>query len=455
MSVRRMEPNLPGQGRAIRPRSPVEMLEPARAPSRPQGRRVRRESGRLGGLVRLLSGLLTTGLVVLGLVGGLGFLAHYQFEAPGPLDVSRTVVVSRGDGRIEIATMLEREGIIANRWTFIVNHLFRTRVGSERLDLKAGEYEIAKGASMREVMRTLTEGRAVLYKLTLPEGLTSQQIVERMQAEESLSGDIAAIPPEGSLLPDTYSFSKGMARGDLIERMQLEQRRLIEAAWPKRQEGLPFTTPEEAIILASIVEKETGVPEERSRVAAVFVNRLRKGMRLQSDPTIIYGIVGGQGSLGRSITRSDIDQKTAYNTYTINGLPPTPICNPGREAILAVLDPASTKDLFFVADGSGGHAFSETLAAHNAAVANWRKIEREARDKEKADVVTAIPGAPQQRAASREVARQGNDAEPAPVVEAVATAAAATPGATADDGQTGASLTTAVAPPLPIRKPRP
>jgi len=318
----------------------------------------------------------------MGMAAGALFLLNHQFESPGPLEVSRTIVIAPGKGRIEIATQLEQEGIISNRATFIINHLIRSF--SERLDLKAGEFEIEKGASMREVLVALSKGRAVEYKVTIPEGLTSQQIVDRVRADPNLSGEITAIPPEGSLLPDTYSYVRGTDRQELIERMQAAHRRVLDEEWETRQADLPISSPQEAVILASIIEKETSRADERDRVAAVFVNRLRKRMRLQSDPTIIYGIVGGRGSLGRPIYRSDIKEKTAYNTYQIPGLPPTPICNPGREAIRAALNPGPFKDIYFVADGTGGHKFSETLEEHNAAVANWRKIERAAREKAKA-----------------------------------------------------------------------
>jgi UPF0755 protein len=238
----------------------------------------------------------------------------------------------------------------------------------------------------------LTQGRRVLSKHTIREGITSLQIVEKLRSEEELVGDIAEIPPEGSLLPDTYRFSKGMERRELLERMQAEMQRVLATVWERRQPSLPISTPEEAVIFASIVEKETGRADERGRVAAVFMNRLKKGMRLQSDPTVIYGIAGGQGTLGRPITRADLDQKTAHNTYQIGGLPPTPICNPGRSAIEATLNPPGTTDLYFVADGTGGHTFSDTLKEHNAAVTTWRKVERE-RKKEGGAEAAASPDA--------------------------------------------------------------
>ncbi|MCV0371532.1 endolytic transglycosylase MltG [Filomicrobium sp.] len=437
MSMRRLEPELPSSGRSIRPRSPAEMLEPSRAPERPRGRKHRRGRSSLSGFVRVISGVLTTLLVVMVVLVGAMFLLNHQFESPGPLEVSRTIVIPRGEGRIEIATRLEREGIIANRWTFIINHLVRNVLNGERLDLKAGEFEIEKAASMRAVLSELSEGRAIEYKLTIPEGLTSQQIVERIRADTNLTGEITAIPAEGSLLPDTYAYSRGMDRQALVDRMRAEQRRVLMEAWETRQADLPISSPEEAVILASIIEKETGEPDERDRVAAVFVNRLRKRMRLQSDPTIIYGIVGGQGSLGRPIYRSDIKEKTAYNTYHISGLPPTPICNPGRDAIKAALNPSNSKDLYFVADGTGGHTFSETLQEHNEAVADWRKIEREARAKAKA-------------AAAEKGANSSDSAEASDQADANVAAQAAA----AEPGTAAVTLPVAGAVPIPVRKPR-
>jgi UPF0755 protein len=367
----------------IRPRSPAEMLEPSRAPIPPN--RSSLASSPAGTLIRFGSGVLTVLLVIMFAVAGLGALLYHQYERPGPLSVSRVVAIPKGEGRIEIARRLEDEGIISNRWTFIASYLLKNAFGTKTGEFKAGEYEFKKSASMADVLAILTQGRSVLSKLTIPEGLTSLQIVERVRTEPDLAGEITAIPPEGSLLPDTYRFSKGMERNELLERMQAEMQRFLATAWEKRQPDLPLKTPQEAVVFASIVEKETGRADERDRVAGVFMNRMRKGMRLQSDPTVIYGIAGGQGVLGRPLTRADLDQKTAHNTYQIDGLPPTPICNPGRSAIEATLSPATTGDLFFVADGNGGHVFSQTLKGHNAAVSNWRKIEREMRAKQEAE----------------------------------------------------------------------
>lgn len=383
--------------------------------------------------MRFLSGLLTLFLVVMLGAGALGALLYHQFEVPGPLNVSRVVTIPKGEGRIEIAVRLEKEGVISNRWTFIANFLARSGFGRKPIELKAGDYEIKKNASMADVMELLTQGRGVLSKVTIPEGMTSLQIVERLRQEEELVGDLTEIPPEGALLPDTYRFSKGMERRELLERMQAEMQRFLDSVWEKRQPDLPIKSAQEAITFASIVEKETGRPDERGRVASVFMNRLRKGMRLQSDPTVIYGIVGGQGTLGRPLSRADLDQKTPHNTYEIAGLPPTPICNPGRSAIEATLNPPTTGDLYFVADGTGGHTFSDTLKEHNAAVTNLRKVERERAKKEAAaaSASDALPVAPSSGAAAGEAPRVLNAAPGAP------------PGATSGP-----------AVPMPMRKPK-
>ena len=395
----------------------------------------------------------------MGAIGTFAALLSHQFDSPGPLDVTRTFAVPKGEGRIATAARLEREGMIASRWAFVAGHILQGYFTSKKnFELKAGEYEIKKGASMRQILEVLAEGKSVLAKITIPEGLTSQQVVERIMADPNLTGELTQIPAEGSLMPDTYRYSKGMARQELIERMQSEHQKFVAAVWEKRARDLPVQTVEQAVTLASIVEKETGRADERERVAAVFVNRLRKGMRLQSDPTIIYGIVGGQGSLGRPITRSDIDTPTIYNTYTINGLPPGPICNPGRSAIEATLNPAKTTDLYFVADGTGGHTFSDTLKEHNAAVQNWRKVEKELRTRQP----EPAPGQPPTRAVSRPApaagAAAGNaipvpaNAEPPPPAAAAAAApASAQPAAPETAAPIAASASTV---PLPVRKPK-
>lgn len=328
--------------------------------------------------------------------GAVAFLyGKWQFERPGPLQEEATVMIERGVGTAEIARRLEEAGAISDSRLFLAAALATERAGR----LKAGEYAIPAGASMANVIARLTDGDAIVRKLTVPEGLTSAQIVERVRAAPALTGEIAEVPPEGTLLPETYLFHRGDDRQALIEHMRAEHDALMQALWDKRDPSIAVKTPEEAVILASIVEKETGVPEERPEVATVFHNRLKRHMRLQSDPTIIYGIAGGDGGLGRAITKSDIEAHTKYNTYQIDGLPPTPIANPGRAAIEAVLNPADSDAVYFVADGTGGHVFADTLAEHRRNVRRWRTIERERRREAEA--------AP---AAAREPAEEPDDA---------------------------------------------
>ncbi|MGI9407016.1 MAG: endolytic transglycosylase MltG [Hyphomicrobiaceae bacterium] len=331
-------------------------------------------------MLKLLNGLLTGTLMVLITAGALFAFVKHQFDKPGPLDYATTIVIPKGDGVNSIAGRLVKEGVLRDRWLFKLG-VMRFRAQKK---LKAGEYAIAKHASVREVLDTLTEGRAILHRVTVPEGRTSYEAVQILNAAPLLTGEITEIPPEGSLLPDTYSFSRGTDRNELLAQMKSDRKKFLSQAWSKRDKNLPYKTMDEALVMASIVEKETGRADERDHIAGVFVNRLRKGMRLQSDPTIIYGITQGRGKLGRGLRRSEIDRKTQYNTYQIDGLPPGPICNPGRSALTATLAPAETKDLFFVADGTGGHVFAPTLREHENNVRKWRKIEKELRAKQKA-----------------------------------------------------------------------
>lgn len=324
-------------------------------------------------LIRRLIGFTFVLILLAGVAGGAAVWgANQLYVQSGPAKTDTVVWLPKGVGVTSIANRLSEAGVI----TYPL--LFRVAVRLHGVDatLKAGEYEIPAHSSMAEIVSLLRTGKSLMHKLTAPEGLTSEQIIAIIAADPVLEGPTPDVPPEGSLLPETYNFTRGTTRTELLERMAKAQKKLIEDHWSKRQKNLPIKTPAEAIILASIVEKETGIASERPRVAAVFINRLRRPMRLQSDPTIIYGLVGGKGALGRPIRRSELDRKTAYNTYQIDGLPPTPICNPGAAAILAVLDPPASKDFFFVADGSGGHAFSETLAGHESNVRNWRRIEK-------------------------------------------------------------------------------
>jgi UPF0755 protein len=324
-------------------------------------------------LVWLAGGLLATALIAAAAAYGGWVWVNQQFEAPGPSEAQTTLMLPRGAGLIAIAGQLEREGVIEDA------RLFRLMVQIDQGErsLRAGEYRIPEAASMRDIYALLREGRTLMHPVTAAEGLTTAMIVRIVEASDVLTGEITRIPAEGALLPETYMVDRGTPRQAVIDRMAAAQADLLAQAWPGRAENLPYSTPEEAIIIASIVEKETSVASERPLVASVFVNRLRRGMRLQSDPTIIYGITQGE-PLGRGIRRSELDNtNNPYNTYHINGLTPTPIANPGRDSILAVLNPPQTDYLFFVADGTGGHAFSATYAEHNRNVAVWRRIERE------------------------------------------------------------------------------
>ncbi len=245
---------------------------------------------------------------------------------------------------------------------------------SKTTALKAGEYQFPKAASMAEIMDMLIEHKAIQHRITVAEGLTSDMALGIVNADPVLEGS-ATVTPEGSLLPETYLFERGTTRAEILSRMHKAQEAVLSELWPKRKKGLPFQTIEDALKLASIIEKETGAAAERPRIAAVFVNRLKNGMRLESDPTIIYGLTKGV-ALGHPLRQSELDTPNPYSTYQIDGLPPTPICNPGRDAIAAVLSPPDSEELFFVADGSGGHVFAKTLAEHARNVAQWRKVQR-------------------------------------------------------------------------------
>jgi UPF0755 protein len=316
-----------------------------------------------------------------------------RFDAPGPLAEDRVVNIPRGSGIRDISDVLMRDGVIDQPWVFVGGVL----VLKAREDLKAGEYQFKAHASLRDVVATIVDGRVVAHQLTIPEGLTSEQIVARLLDDDVLTGNIKEIPREGSLLPDTYNFNRGVSREQIIQRMQQAQQRVLKEVWDHHSPDSPIKTPEQLVALASLVEKETGKPEERTRVAAVFINRLKQKMRLQSDPTIIYGLVGGKGTLGRPIMKSEIEQPTPYNTYQIEGLPPGPIANPGRASLEAAANPARTRELYFVADGTGGHAFAETYEQHQRNVARLRAMEAgDQKDQAPADP----PAAPPQAAAS-------------------------------------------------------
>lgn len=375
----------------------------------------------------IASNALTLFIVILVVVSGLLAWGREQYRGPGPLAETICFRVERGASLSAVSRALEEQGAISDARIFRIGADYSDRASQ----LKFGSYLLSPASSMKEVLAALTDGGQstcgreinyrigvasaqvilrqldpatnryvevvkfdpateaapqvyldqakepdVRFRVTLAEGVTSWQVVEELKRADFLSGEIAAVPAEGSLAPDSYEVESGSAREELIARMAEAQTRLLAQLWAARVDGLPYQTPEEALIMASIVEKETGISEERPQVASVFQNRLEKGMRLQTDPTVIYGITNGRGGLGRGLRQSELRKETPYNTYVIDGLPPTPIANPGRLSIEAVLNPAETDFLFFVADGTGGHAFAATLQEHNKNVAKWREIEK-------------------------------------------------------------------------------
>jgi UPF0755 protein len=334
---------------------------------------------------------LISSLMLLVLAAGLAlYFGKQAFNEPGPAANGDTFLVKPKAGVQEIAEQLERRGLISD------SRIFRLGVRAYGNDsaLKAGEYEIKPHASMHEIMDLLKSGKSVMYSLTIPEGLTVGQAFQRIAGLEALTGEMpATLPPEGSLATDTLRFTRGATRQQMIDKLLADQKALVSEIWERRAPDLPLANVDEFVTLASIVEKETGKSDERSRVAAVFLNRLSKGMRLQSDPTIIYGLFGSKGKpADRPIYQSDIDKPTPYNTYLINGLPPTPIANPGRAALEAVANPSKTDDLYFVADGTGGHVFAATLEEHNENVARYRALQKKQAE-EAAKAGTAAPAA--------------------------------------------------------------
>ena len=374
----------------------------------------------------IASNALSLFIVILIVVAGLLAWGREQYRGPGPLADAICFRVERGASLSAVSRALEEQGAITDARIF--------RIGADYSDkadaIKFGSYLLPPGSSMREVLMALTAGgqstcgrevnfrigvasaQVILreldpttnryvevakfdpeteaapqpyidvanepdlrFRVTLAEGVTSWQVIEELKRADFLTGDVAEVPAEGALAPDSYEVDKGSDRAALIARMTESQAAILAQLWAERATDLPYETPEEALIMASIVEKETGVAEERPQVASVFVNRLEQGMRLQTDPTVIYGITMGKAPLGRGLRQSELRRETPYNTYVIDGLPPTPIANPGRLSIQAALNPADTRYLFFVADGTGGHAFAETLEEHNRNVAKWREIE--------------------------------------------------------------------------------
>ncbi|MDZ4140150.1 MAG: endolytic transglycosylase MltG [Erythrobacter sp.] len=372
------------------------------------------------------SNALTLFIVALVVMAGILAWGREQFSGKGPLTEAVCIKVERGASLSSVSRTLATQGAVSDARIFRIGADYSDRAAA----LKFGSYLVPPGASMVEVLDILTAGgqstcgrevnfrigvtasEVVLreldpavnryievakfdpsvaaapveyidaaqdgdlrWRVTLAEGVTSWQVVESLKRADFLEGNVPDVPAEGSLAPDSYEVTRGDDRGALLAEMALRQARVLADLWAARADGLPYATPEEALVMASIIEKETGVPEERRQVASVFVNRLRQGMKLQTDPAVIYGVTKGQGALGRGLRQSELRRETPWNTYVIVGLPPTPIANPGRLSIEAALNPDSTNYLFFVADGSGGHAFAETLTQHNENVARWRAIE--------------------------------------------------------------------------------
>ena len=316
--------------------------------------------------------LVRLGVLLFAVVLGGAILLERGFEAPGPLAEEVVVHVPRGSGLAATADALLAAGAIRSADRFALGSWLR---GGAR-SLKAGEYRISPGASMASILAQIRAGRVVQRRLLIREGSSAAEVAAALAAAPYLAGDIPAPPAEGSVAPDTYFFLRGDGRQALLDQMRDAQDRILAELWAERAAGLPFDSPAEALVLASIIEKETAVGAERGLVASVFINRLRRGMRLQSDPTVIYGLTGGRAPLGRELLRRDLRDESPYNTYRHHGLPPGPICNPGRAAIAAALQPEESDYLYFVADGSGGHAFATNLAAHNRNVANWRRSRR-------------------------------------------------------------------------------
>ncbi len=319
---------------------------------------------------RLLRLILVFVLLLLVSAGGILSWGYAQFTRPSQQAFDQTVVVTKGYGLKEIAAQLEKSGVISNQLVFRVG----VRFGDWSRDLRAGEFRFPAGARMRDAVAILRNGITVVRRVAIPEGLSTVRVVNILRLTEGLRGDIKRIPGEGTLFPATYNFSHGDERVTILQTMAEKMDKITAKLWAAREKGLPLATIRDAVILASIVEKETSLREERAHVAGVFINRLRRGMRLQSDPTVVYGLTRGTGPLGRPLRRADLEQDTPYNTYQLPGLPPAPITNPGRAALHAVLHPTAGKDLYFVADGTGGHAFAATFVEHKHNVKRWRRI---------------------------------------------------------------------------------
>ena len=383
----------PSQGPIIIPVSAKEALRPTPVPAPPP--KLKKSRGSRSQVVVFLNFLMTVLVFLTMALGGAIYYGLSTFSEQGPSTVNSNFIVKPGWGLGDISRGLEASNLISDARVFqyVTKSFLRDRT------LKAGEYEIKAGASMKEIVELMESGKSILYSVTLPEGLTVQQIFDRLRADPVLEGDLPTkMPDEGTLRPDTYKFTRGAKRAEIVAQMKAAQSKLVDDIWARRSPDLFLKTKEQFVTLASIVEKETGKADERTLVASVFLNRLEKKMRLQSDPTIIYGIFGGAGKPSdRPIYQSDLKKMTPYNTYVIDGLPPGPICNPGRAALEAVANPSKTSNLYFVADGTGGHVFAATLEEHNANVKKWRQVEDQQANPTGTDAgATAPTPAPQQ-----------------------------------------------------------
>jgi len=397
------------------------------------------------GFVDVINALLTLIVLAVLVAGALALYGAHTFYAAGPITADTSFTVERGNSIGVVADRLETQGLIDNRYIFQIGALAMKKQGA----LKTGSYKLAAGASMYDVIKTLTESKPIMLAVTVPEGFTVAQVVDRLKSNDKLTGDITSTPEEGSILPDTYDFDPGATRQSVLDRMQAAMTAKLAQIWQERDPLVPLQSPDELVTLASIVEKETPVPSERARIAAVYYNRLAKHMRLQSDPTVVYGITKGAGPGGRAPTRAELDQKTAYNTYQIEGLPPGPIANPGLDALTAAAHPDKDPNVYFVAvslNPKDGHLFSATYAEHRKNVAKLRAVEKaQAAADAEADADAAKDQMEEQAAASAGDPTVGADGNPAPG-PAAGNSAPAAPGDAASTPAAGSTATPPASP---------